>query len=411
MGLENRSPTQGELDEMKAMLEQALREGSFGMSAGLSASPGCWASTEELIELAKVVKKHDGVYMVHQRGEIMGEIERGALPRIEESIEIAEKSGVRTCMSHVLLDPETRRLVDDARAKGVDITCDMFPYPGSIASNLVYMLPHWLARHREDGLEFIVDKLKDPAVRKKLIKKDIPDWFRTAASIPGRYEAPLGAAKMRWDHMQLQKVWTAKNRKYIGSTFDQIAKDKGTDPWNALMDIIVEEDGYARWLSLYHSGFEDMYWPAFAETLKAPYGCIESDAPIESPRGVTATSADPRSYGIFPLVLGEYVRKRNVVTWEAAIKKMTSDSARAMGIADRGLLREGFWADIVVFDPRTIAHRANFKNCLEVSLGINHDLYPVGIEYVTVNGVIAAEKGKLTGSMSGQVLRHRVPSA
>jgi len=411
MGLENRQSTQGELDEMKAMLEQALKEGSFGMSAGLSASPGCWASTDELIKLAKVVKKYDGVYMVHQRGEIMGEIERGALPRIKESIEIAEKSGVRACISHVLLDPETRRPLDEARARGVDITCDMFPYPGSIAGNLVYMLPHWLARHRENGLEFIVDRLKDPAVRRRLVEKEIPEWFRTAASIPGRYEAPRSPAKMAWDRMQLQKVWTARNRKYVGLTFDQIAKDMGTDPWNALMDIIVEEEGYARWLSLYWNSLEDMYWPAFAETLRAPYGCIESDAPIESPRGVTVTSADPRSYGIFPLVLGEYVRKRSVVTWEAAIKKMTSDSARAIGISDRGLLSEGFWADVVIFNPRTIAHKANFKNCLEVSQGINHDLYPTGIEYVIVNGVIAAEKGRLTGLASGQVLRHGVPSA
>ena len=216
---------------------------------------------------------------------------------------------------------------------------------------------------------------------------------------------------MMWNRMQLQKVWTAKNRKYVGLTFDQIAGEKGTDPWNALMDIIVDEDGYARWLSLYHNSFEDMYWPSFAETLKAPYGCIESNAPIESPRVVTATSTDPRSYGIFPLVLGEYVRKRNVVTWEAAIKKMTSDSAKAIGITDRGVLKEGFWADVVVFDPKTIAHRANFKNCLEVSLGINHDLYPIGIAYVIVNGVIAAENGRLAGSMSGQVLRHKVTSA
>jgi len=130
-------------------------------------------------------------------------------------------------------------------------------------------------------------------------------------------------------------------------------------------------------------------------------------APIESPRGVTITSVDPRAYGTFPLVLGEYVRKRKVLSWEEAIKKMTSNPARAMGLKDRGMLKKGFWADIVVFNPETIAHRANFKNCLELSQGINHNIYPIGIEYIIVNGVVVVEKGKLTGARSGHILRHK----
>jgi N-acyl-D-amino-acid deacylase len=125
-----------------------------------------------------------------------------------------------------------------------------------------------------------------------------------------------------------------------------------------------------------------------------------------SPRGVTVSSVDPRSYGTFPLVLGEYVRKRKVLSWEEAIKRMTSNPARVMGLTDRGKLEEGFWADLVVFDPETIASKANFKNALEMSQGINHDLYPEGIKYVIVNGEIAVEKGKIQGTTSGHVLRH-----
>lgn len=149
-----------------------------------------------------------------------------------------------------------------------------------------------------------------------------------------------------------------------------------------------------------------MYNPSLVEQLKVPYVSIESDAPIESPRGVTATSADPRAYGTFPLVLGEYVRERGLLTWEDAIKKMTHNPAKTMGLKDRGLLKEGYWADIVVFDPETVSHKANFHNCLELSQGINHDVYPVGVDYTIVNGTIVVEKGKLTGARPGHVLRH-----
>ncbi len=409
VGLDAVKATKDQLDEMKAMLEQALQEGSFGLSTGLSGAPGCFANTNELVELCKVVKKHGGVYMPHQRGSIEGALS----PRGMESIEIAERSGVRTCLSHVILDPEIAKLLDGARARGVDITLDQISCPGSIAGNLVFMLPHWLTRQREDGLEWIADKLRDPAVRKRLLEHDIAEWFRTTASIPDGYQAPLGPSppKIRWDRMQLQKVWTRKNRKYVGWTFDRIAEDRGVDPWEALFDITCDEKGYVRWVWLLSSDRESMYWPAFEQNLKAPYGCVETDAPIQSPYGVTATSCDPRAYSTFPLVFGEYVRKRSVVTWEEAVKKMTLNPAQAVGITDRGVLKAGFWADVTVFNPETVAHKANFKNCLEISHpGINHDLYPVGIEYVMVNGVMAAERGKLTGSMSGRVLRHRAPS-
>jgi len=169
----------------------------------------------------------------------------------------------------------------------------------------------------------------------------------------------------------------------------------------------VEEKGYLRWLNFRGASYEDMYNPSLEEQLKVPYVCIESDAPIESPRGVTISSVDPRAYGTFPLVLGEYIRKRKVLSWEDALRKMTSNPAKSMGLTDRGLLKKGYWADIVIFDPESIAHKANFRNCLELSQGINHDIYPVGIEYTIVNGVVVTEKGKLTGARPGQVLRHK----
>lgn len=397
MGLEARLADEDELSTMKAMAEQAMQDGAFGMSSGLTGCPGCWADTEELIELCKVVKEHDGVYMPHQRS-------------MEESIEIAEKSGVRTCMSHTNLNPVTRKPVDEARARGVDITFDSFPYPGSIAGNIVYMLPHWLSRRREEGFDWIIKQLKDPRVRERFIKKDYRKWIIRRSSIPGKPPRRPRAGRRfepNWARMQVQKVWTAGNQRYVGMTFDQIAEERGVDPWTAWFDMEVEEKGYLRWLNLYTDDLEDMYRPGLEETLKIPYGCIETDAPIESPRGVTITSVDPRAYGTFPLVLGEYVRKRKVLSWEDAIKKMTSNPAKAMGIKDRRLLKKGFWADIVIFNPETITHRANFKNCLELSQGINHNIYPIGIEYTIVNGVVVVEKGKLTGARPGHVLRHK----
>lgn len=403
MGLEARLAEEDDLNTMKAMAEKALQEGAFGMSAGLSGCPGCWANTEELIELCNVVKKYGGVYMPHQRSSRL----RSA---IEESIEISEKSGVRTCMSHTHLDAETRKLVDEARARGVDISFDIFPYPGSIAGNIVYMIPHWLSRHREEGFDWIIKQLKNPKVRERFIKKDYPEWRIRQVSIPGKtpYKPkPDQSLEPNWSRMQVQKVWTAENQKYIGMTFDQIAKERGVDPWTAWFDMEVEEKGYLRWLSFYTGELEDMYNPELEEQLKVSYVSIETDAPIESPRGVTITSVDARTYGTFPLVLGEYVRKRRVLSWEDAIKKMTSNPAKTMGLKDRGLLKKGFWADIVIFNPETISHRANWKNCLELSQGINHNIYPIGIEYTIVNGVAVVEKRKLTGARPGHVLRNK----
>jgi N-acyl-D-amino-acid deacylase len=207
--------------------------------------------------------------------------------------------------------------------------------------------------------------------------------------------------------MQLQKVWTTRNKKFIGKTFTEIAKIRGVDPWTAWFDIICDEKGYARWMSILGSGnAEDLYDKEYEDCLKVPYGCIESDSPICSPRGVTITSVDPRSYGTFPLVLSEYVRKRKVVSWESAIRQMTSNPAQAIGLKDRGSLKKGYWADLCVFNPETVAHRANFKNALELSQGINHNIYPEGIEYTIVNGKIVNEKGLLTGAKAGKVLRN-----
>ena len=402
MGLEARAADEDDLDRMKAAAEGAMLDGAFGMSAGLSGCPGCWADTDELVELCSVVSKFDGVYMPHMRSSTL-------TSSVEESIEIAERSGVRTCLSHARLNPETRRLMDDARSRGVDIAFDIYPYPGSIAGNIVYMLPHWLTRRREEGFGWIIKQLRDPEVRRRFREKDYPEWRILQVSVPGKppHKPEAGqSTEPNWSGMQLQKVWTAGNQRYIGMTFDEIAEERGVDPWTAWFDMEVEEGGYLRWLNFRGASYEDMHNPALEEQLKVPYVCIESDAPLESPRGVTASSADPRSYGSFPLVLGEYVSNRKVLTWEDAIMKMTSNPAKSIGLQDRGLIEKGNWADIAIFDPESIEHRANFKNCLELSQGINHDVYPTGIDYTIVNGVVVVERGKLTGARPGHVLRH-----
>ena len=408
MGLEARQSTEDELNMMKDMAEQAMEDGAFGMSAGLTGCPGCWASTAELVELCKVVARYNGVYMPHQRrGDPV--ISGGAVP-VKETIKIAEKADVRTVCSHTRIDSNVLQFLEDARSRGIDITFDMYSYPGSIAGNIVYMLPHWLTRHREAGFDFIIDQLRRPEVRERFKTKDYPEWIATTRSIPGTVEykpEPGEWSIPPWEYMQLQKVWTTKNKKYIGKTFQEIADIRGVDPWTAWFDIICDEGGYARWLHILGTGnVDDMYNPQFEAGLKVPYGCIESDSPICSPRGVTVTSADPRSYGTFPLVFSEYVRKRKVISWEGAIQQMTSNPAQTMGLRDRGLLRRGYWADVCVLNPKTVTHRATFKNALELSQGINHNLYPEGIEYTIVNGVIVNERGLITGARPGKVLRN-----
>jgi N-acyl-D-amino-acid deacylase len=414
MGLEAREASNDELETMKSMLKDALDGGALGLSAALTGCPGCWAPTSEMIELCKVVADYGGVYMPHQRrgsvrsGEGLGLSGMGR--PVQETIEIAEKSNVRACCSHTPIDERVFELLESARARGVDISLDMFPYPGSIASNIVYLLPHWLTRHRDLGFDYIIDQLGRPEIRKQFIERDYPQWIAVTSSIPGSYqEQPQAAPTPNWDEMQVQKVTKRKNKKYLGKTFGQIAKMRGVDPWTAFFDLICEEEGYVRWLTLLggHHSTDDMYYEQFEETLKVPYLSIESDAPILSPRGVGITSTDPRSYGTFPLVLSEYVRKRNVISWEQAIRMMTLNPAMTMGLRDRGLLQEGLCADICIFNPKTISHKATFRNALEMAMGINHDLYPVGVEYTIVNGVVVNDGGKLTGALPGKVLRNQ----
>lgn len=412
MGLESRQSTKDELDAMKKVARQAMEDGALGMSAALTGCPGCWATTDEIIELAKVVAEYDGVYMPHQRrGSAKGELAIGGLEiPVKETIRVAEEAKIRSVCSHTPIDSLTLELIDDARARGIDITFDMFPYPGSIASNIVYLLPHWLSRQRDFGFDFIVEQFEKPEVRERFKKKDYPAWIATTRSIPGTisFEPEGKTSEPPWENMQLQKVWTTKNKKYVGKNFREIAGLRGVDPWDAWFDIICEEKGYARWLTLLGTTeFEDMYYEGYEECLKVPYGIVESDSPISSPRGVTITSVDPRAYGTFPLVLSEYVRKRNVIPWEMAIMQMTSNPARAMGLKDRGLLKKGYWADVCIFDPVNISYRANWKNALELSQGINHNIYAEGVEYTIVNGVIVNDHGKLTGARPGKVLRNK----
>jgi N-acyl-D-amino-acid deacylase len=406
MGLEARPSTADELEQMKKTAEQAMEEGAFGISTGLTGCPGCWATTREIIELCKVVARYNGVYMPHQRrGEYGGQ---GGVVPLQETIEIAEKAKIRTVASHTRIDAKILKMFNEARDRGIDVSFDMYPYPGSIAGNIVYMIPHWLTRHRDQGFDFIVEQLKRPEIRERFRTKDYPEWISTTKTIPGTIEfKPEASAVPAWDKMQLQKVWTTKNKKYIGKTFKEIAAMRDVDPWTAWFDIICDEKGYARWLNFSGTGdLEDMYNPAYEESLKVPYGSIESDSPISSPRGVTISSVDPRAYGTFPLVLSEYVRKRKVISWEQAIKQMTSNPAKTVGLKDRGLLRKGYCADVCIFNPETVRHRANWKNALEMSQGINHNIYPEGIEYTIVNGVVVNDRGLITGARPGKVLRH-----
>lgn len=384
IGAANRHATPAELQAMQQLVRQAMQEGAFGVSSALAYAPAAFANTEELIALAKVAAEFGGIYISHLRDEGDRLVES-----VDEVIEIARAAHVPAEIYHLkaLGAPNWNKLdvvidkVEAARKDGVRITADMYPYTAS-ATGLDVTMPPWV---QEGGIDAWIARLKDPAVRARLVTEmqgpSTPAWsnrLRNAGS-PENILI-LGAQSPR-----LQTI--------VGKTLGAIAGERGTSIEDTVIDLVIE-DG-SRLQVAYFLMSESNVRRAIA----LPWMSFGSDA--DSPTVASASSRGPehpRAYGTFARVLGKYVRDDKVVPLEAAVRRLSSLPAETLGIADRGRLAAGRYADVVIFDPATIADHATFED---------PHRYAVGMRHVFVNGVQVLADGEHTGAKPGRVVRHR----
>ncbi|HKP29766.1 MAG TPA: D-aminoacylase [Gemmatimonadales bacterium] len=382
LGMQDREPTPAELERMKAMVDSAMRVGAFGITTALIYPPSSFHRTAELIELAKVASKYGGFYASHIRGE-----GKELVQSVAEAIRIGEEGGTPVEVYHLkaayqpgwgTLMGEVGTLVDAARARGVDVAADLYPYTAG-GTGLEATIPSWAFAGGVDSLRL---RLTDPATRERL-KKEVetgsPGWWNIIEAAGG------------WEGVVMVNAQNPDNAKWQNKSIATIAKEMGKDPRDVAWDLVLQ--GKGRVMAIYHMMSE----PDIRTALNFPWTSIGSDAGAAlvagKPDGLGLPH--PRSYGTFPRVIAKYVREDKAVTLENAIRKMSGWPATRMRLAERGFLREGFWADVVIFDYDTIKDVSTYENPVA---------FPEGIDYVLVNGVIVVDHGKHTGARPGRVL-------
>jgi len=376
-GFDSTRASMEEMNQMKKLLAQSLEDGAFGMSTGLIYPPGSYSSTEELIELASVLREYGAIYTTHMRNEGDRLIEA-----LEEAIKIAEANGISLEISHHKATGKsnwgkvnaTLRLMEQARQRGVEVNCDVYPYTAG-STTITALLPTWTL---EGGVEKMLDRLKDKQTRQS-IKKEI------AAGPMGGLD---GIRHARWDGIVIAECPSKKE--YQGKSLEDILKemDKFDDPYECLFDLFLEIEGNATIIS-FMMDEDDV-----RTVMSSPLSSFISDSWVTAPDA--GGKPHPRGYGTFPRILGRYVREDKLLTLEQAIRKMTSLPAGKVGLKSRGILREGFWADVVVFELAVIKDQATFDDPHQ---------YPEGIKYVIVNGQVVVDCGRLTGVRPGTILR------
>lgn len=378
VGMAQRAVTPEELQKEEAILDRAMQQGAFGFSTALIYPPASYTNTDELVALATVAAKYGGVYISHVRGESFH-----LKDAIAEAIQIGEQAHVPVVIYHLKIGAkanwgrmnEVRAQVEQARARGVDVTACQYPYTAG-GTSLPATLPGWA---QEGGREAMLARLKDPAQRAKM-KHDI--------EANTEVENLLGGAT--FDGVQIASVPPDKDQSIVGKRLSQIARERGKDDWDTLFAVIQENDG--RVGALYHMMSEDDVKTAMA----FPWVSVGTDSSAIKPEGpLGAGQPHPRSYGAFPRILGHYVRDEHVLSMQEAVRKMTSLAATQLKIKERGALKDGYFADIVVFDPNTVADKATFEKPHQYSVGINT---------VIVNGVVTVRNGQHTGAHAGRAL-------
>ena len=382
LGQDARDPTPADLEKMRAIIETAMKNGAMGISTALIYPPASFSKTEEISEMAKVAGRYGGIYISHVRGEGKELIEA-----INEAITIGEKGGLPVEIYHLKaayapgwgkLMGEAGKTIEAARSRGLDVAANMYLYTAG-GTSLAAVIPSWAS---DGGNAKLMEHLKDPATRERLkkeIKSESPGWWNIVEAAGG------------WDNIVVVSAGKPENKRFENKSVAQIAKEWNKDPSDAAFDLVLESNNRAG--ALYYMMSEKDIETA----VKFPWVSLGSDA-AASPKLVdpnTVGNGHPRSYGNFPRIIAEYVRKKNILTLPEAIRKMTSWPATRLRLPSRGLIKEGMWADVVIFDYDTIQDNSTYDYPYKT---------PTGIDYVLVNGEIAVEKGKHTGAKPGKVI-------
>lgn len=384
MGASFEHPTTDQLAEMKSLLDEALGEGACGMSSFLAMPPGSLATTDEIVELCRVVARRGGIFSSHIRHEGVDVVES-----VREAIAIGERARLPVDIIHLKIAdqklwghmPELVALIDAARQRGVNVQANVYPYTRG-NNNLSSIIPPWA---HEGGRERMLARLKDASLRPRLkrdIRDGLPGWYNHYTAVGGDWSRMLVAAKGPYQGLTMDRVIALRQ-----------GKAADADPLDVLVELLIEEGGSVSTVYAHHT--EDDMNLALAQ----PWCSVGSDGSayaIEGP--LRRGNPHPRNFGTFPRVLGVYVRERHVLRLEDAVRKMTSLNAGKLGIYDRGLLRAGNFADVTVFDPAKVVDHATYAEPFQ---------YNDGIEYVLVNGTVVLDRGRHTGERPGRALRHQ----
>lgn len=369
MGADDRPPTSGELAAMRALLARSLDDGAIGLSTGLIYPPSAYGTTDEISALATVVRERDGLYASHIRNE--GD---ELFAAIEENLEIGRRSGVRVQLSHHKASQkrnwgkvkESTAMIERARQEGLDVIADQYPYTAS-STGLAVTIPKWA---HAGGSMALCERLKDPAVRQR---------------IRGEYTE----TERNWPDIVIARA--LRHPDWSGKTVAELARSAKMDPLEWTCDALVEHDGA---IDIIHHSMDEA---DVRYVMAKPWVCAGSDSRANAPYGpLSFGKPHPRSYGTFPRILGHYARDQGVITLEDAVRKMTSLAASRLKLRERGVVREGAWADLVVFDPERIIDTATYDD---------PHRYPAGIDHVIVNGVVVTHGDETLAGRPGAFLR------
>ena len=381
IGYDDRPPTTAELEQMRKLVADAMKDGALGVSTSLQYVPARFARTDEIVELAKVARQYGGIYITHQRSEA-----NAIDDSMKEVFEIARRANIPAEIWHFKTAykknwgrmPEMLRRIAAARRQGLKITADVYPYVAG-STSLSACLPPWAL---EGGTDAMIARLKNPTTRERLKKEistDAKDWENIYLGSSGPSGILIGAVVNRdletWQGKRLSEIAAAQNKDALDALFDFIIADHGQT--GAIFFMMNEDDMKA--------------------ALKSPFVSICTDSGARATDGPLAGSkSHPRSWGTYPRILGRYVRDEHLMPLELAIHKMTGLPASNVGLKERGLIRTGYFADLTIFNPKTVIDRATFEQ---------PNQYPVGINYVIVNGQIEVDNGQRTPVLAGRVLR------
>ena len=381
LGEDDKQPTPEQLEQMKELVRQAMRDGAVGVSTSLEYPPAPYAKTEELIALAGEASKFGGIYATHMRNE-----SNAVLPAIDEALRIGREAKIPVEIWHLKVAgkdnwgrmPEVLTKINAARAEGMDIAADTYAYTAWFNSFSAF-IPPWA---HDGGTPKLIERLRDPATRAR-IRKDL--------------ETPSQTWDNEWEEIKGPEsvlIGVVQNPKLLplqGKTLAEVAKIWNKDPMDALFDLLIEDNAFTG-VAVF-----GMSEPDVALAVQQPWVSIDNDSSGASPEGILSKEhPHPRAYGTFPRILRKYVREEHKLSLEDAIRKMSALPAQRMRLTDRGVLKAGMWADIVVFDPANIRDLATFESPNQLSQGM---------EYVLVNGSAVIEGGKMTGALPGKVLR------